>query len=47
MWTLENGIDELICKTEIETQMERTNVCIPGGAGVGWTWRLGLTYIHY
>ena len=26
-----NGTDELICKVEIETQMQRTNVWIPRG----------------
>ena len=28
-----NGTDELICKVEIETQMQRTNVWIPKGDG--------------
>ena len=26
-----NGIDEPICKTEIETQMQRTNMWTPSG----------------
>ena len=30
-----NDTDELICKTEIETQMQRTNIQIPSGEG-GW-----------
>ena len=30
-----NGIDDLICKAEIETQMQRTNVWIPRGK---WGW---------
>ena len=31
-----NGTDELVCKAEIETQMQRTNVWTPTGkAGVG------------
>ena len=30
-----NGIDELICKAEIKTQMERINLRIPRGKG-GW-----------
>ena len=30
-----NGIDDLICKAEIETQTQRTNVWIPRGEG-GW-----------
>ena len=44
-----HGIDELICKAEIETKTERTNVWITrGGKGeVVWIGRLGLTYIHY
>ena len=44
-----NGIDDLICKTEIETQMQRTNVWIPGGKGGGMRGirSLGLTYTHY
>ena len=43
------GIDDLICKTEIKTQMQRTNVWTPRGekGEVGSTGRLGLTYIHY
>ena len=28
-----NGADELICKAEIETQMQRTNVWLPMGDG--------------
>ena len=39
-----NGTDEPVCKAEIETQMQRTNVWTPrgetrvgeGGAGVNW-----------
>ena len=38
-----NGTDELVCKAEIETQMQRTNVWTPrgesgggGGGGGGW-----------
>ena len=30
-----NGIDDLICKAEIETQMQKTNVWIPRGKEVG------------
>ena len=31
-----NGIDDLICKTEIETQMQRTNIWAQwGGKGDG------------
>ena len=32
----ENGTDELVCKAEIETQMQRTNVWLPRGESVGW-----------
>ena len=28
-----NDTDELICKAEIQTQTQRTNVWIPGGKG--------------
>ena len=41
MWNLENGTDEFICKAEIETQKQRTNVWTPRqrrGEG-GWTGR--------
>ena len=31
-----NGIDDLICEAEIETQMQRTKVWIPRGKGVWW-----------
>ena len=31
-----NGIDDLNCQAEIETQMQRTNVWTPRGKGVGW-----------
>ena len=30
-----NGTDELICKAEIESQMQRTNLWIPKGSGKG------------
>ena len=34
-----NGTDELICKAERETQMQRTNVWTPSGeSGGGWWW---------
>ena len=39
-----NGIDDLICKTEIETQMQRANIWTPRGK-VGWD-ELGMTYVH-
>ena len=37
IWGIQkNGIDDLICQAEIETETERTNVWIPRGKGVGW-----------
>ena len=30
-----NGRDELICKTEIESQVQKTNLWLPRGEG-GW-----------
>ena len=31
-----NGIDDLICKTETETEIQRTNIWIPKGEGGKW-----------
>ena len=31
-----NDTDDLIWKTEIETQLQRTNIRVPGGDGKGW-----------
>ena len=31
-----NGTDELICKAEIELQMQRTNLWLPRGETGGW-----------
>ena len=37
--TQKNGTDEPVCRAEIETQMQRTNVWTPiGGSGGGWWW---------
>ena len=33
--TWEDGIDDLICKAELETQTQRINIWTPGGKG-GW-----------
>ena len=35
-----NGTDELVCKAEIETQMQRTKVWTPreDSGGGGWWW---------
>ena len=36
MWNLgKNGIGDLICKAEIETQKYRSNIWIPRGEGAG------------
>ena len=43
-----NGRDELMCKAEIESQMQKTNLWLPRGKGRGgMNWRLGLTYTHF
>ena len=31
LWNLENGTDELVCRAEIETPKQRTNVWTPRG----------------
>ena len=37
--TQKNGTDEAVCRAEIETQMQRTNVWTPRGeSGRGWGW---------
>ena len=39
--TQQNGTDEPVCRAEIETQMQRTNVWTPRGecgGGGGWWW---------
>ena len=41
MWNLENGIDELICK--IETQTQRTNMDTKRGNGRDvMNWKIGV-----
>ena len=39
-----NGIDDLSCKAEIGTQMQKTNLWLPGGkeVGVGINWEIGI-----
>ena len=38
-WNLENGTDEPVCRAEIETQKQRTNVWTQRGeSGVMWGW---------
>ena len=44
-----NAIDELVCKAEIETQTERTNIWTPRGKwgrGMNWEIEIGM-YIYY
>ena len=38
-----NNIDDIICRAEIETQTQRTNVWIPRGKVRGRKWETGLT----
>ena len=42
-----NGTDEPVCKAEIETQTQRTNVWTPRGESGGWgggvmNWEIGI-----
>ena len=34
--------DELICKAEIKTQIQRTNIWIPRGEGGGMNWQIEI-----
>ena len=44
-----NGIDELICKAQIDTEVEKEDKRknTKGEVEVGWIGTLGLAYIHY
>ena len=44
MWNLKkNDTNELIYKTEIESQMQKTNLWLPGGKhGGGINWEIGI-----
>ena len=48
MWNLENGTAEPVCRPEIETQMQRTNVWTQrgessgGGGGGVMNWEIGI-----
>ena len=48
MWNLENGTGEPVCKAEIETQMQTTNVWTQkvggevGGDDGGMNWEIGI-----
>ena len=49
MWNLKYGANELISKTETDSQTWRTDLCLPRGRGVreGWTVSLGLADANY
>ena len=49
MWNLKIDTNELIYKTETDSQTEKTNLWLPEGkgGGEGYLRRLGLTYTHY
>ena len=44
MWNLKYGTNELIYKTETDSQTQRTDLWLPRGRGVGegWIGSLGL-----
>ena len=43
MWNLEKYTDEPVCKAEMETQMQRTNVWTPREErGSGMNWEIGI-----
>ena len=42
VWDLKNDTHELICKAEIDTQRQRTNVWTPMGEGGGMNWETGI-----
>ena len=39
---LKNGTNELTNKTEIESQMQKTTLWLPGGKGGGINWDIGI-----
>ena len=42
MWNLKKGTNELIYKTEIESQMYKTNLWLPGEGLGGMIWENGI-----
>ena len=46
MWNLKkkkkNGTNELIYKTEIDSQLQKTNLWLPDGKGCGINWEIGV-----
>ena len=49
MWNLKYGTNELIYKTERDSQTWRTDLWLPKGSaeGVGWTGIWGLVDVNY
>ena len=48
MWKLKYDTNELLYKTEIDSQTQKTNLRLPEGKGrKGYIRGLGLTYTHY
>ena len=50
MWNLEKGTNEPIYKTEIESQMLKTNLRLPrgkGGGGINWEIGIDLYMLLY
>ena len=47
MWNLKHNTNELINKTETDSDTEQT--CVPGGGGLGveWSGSLGLADANY
>ena len=37
-----DGKDELVCRAEIDTQMQRTNIWTPRGESSGMNWEIGI-----
>ena len=49
MCYLKNNTNELIYRTETDSQTLKTNLWLPKGkdGGEGWIWNLGLACEHY
>ena len=41
-----NGVHYLICKAEVETQIERTNIWMLRGRGSGRKWEIGIVHMY-
>jgi len=42
MWHIEYDIDEVLCETETDPQIEKTNLWLPSGSGVWGRDRLAV-----